>query len=371
MTKGRTKLYQWGSSTKSITSLLGERRIFNIVPGSTYGSKREAIRRMLSTGKLTYHKVSKLPDLGRTTRGDLYGSQRRRAELPLKRTTGEEMQGPRLTHDEDYDGPYDPNEPVSVFHGYGGFNKGQPMRNSKRKVVEGPRLPTRRVRQPTITFLNVNGKRLGAKKALEMHPLLRQHVMQKGKPGVKEVTLAKRIRKMNKEEGIPSHLVDVREAKITQDMNHRIRSDIVSHHNLVNLDRTLSVLEFLDGVRDVVIGFISSKAPVKVQVILRCQFQEKDDSSPIRNFRSTQHVVLELTNIELYDEIVKQLVYAFDVHTGRDSGLLIKYVLGLDITLSKFDPIDRTGEGFIPLPKRVVTTRGVINMENKDALSTQ
>ena len=31
-------------------------------------------------------------------------------------------------------------------------------------------------------------------------------------------------------------------------MNHRIRSNIVSHHNLVNPDRTLSIWQFMEGV---------------------------------------------------------------------------------------------------------------------------
>ena len=368
MTKGLTKLYPWGASKRSITSLLGERRIFNFVPGNTYGSKREAIRKMLATGKITYDVISKLPDTGATTEADLYGSQRRRADLPLKRTTGETIHGPRLTHNERYDGPYDPNEPPKVFRNYGGFNRGRTLRNTRGQEVEGPRLPPRRrPKQPASRALVVNGKRLGAKKALEMHPMLRQHVMQKGKQGVREATLANRLRKMNREEGIPSHLVDVREARITQDMNHRIRSNIVSHHNLENPDRNLSVLEFLDGVRGTVMGFIREKVPSKIQIILKSQFQEKDDSSPIRYFRSTQHVALESTNVdELYEEIAKQLVYAFEVHTGRDSGLLLKYVLGLSITVSKFDPVRITGSGYIPLPDRVVNSLGVINMENKD-----
>ena len=60
MVRSQTKLYPWGNMSRSITSLLGEKRIFNLVPGNTYGSKREAIRSMLE-------KVKSLPDLGRTS----------------------------------------------------------------------------------------------------------------------------------------------------------------------------------------------------------------------------------------------------------------------------------------------------------------
>ena len=294
---GRTGLYQWGNTLRSITSLLNERRIFNIVPGNTYGSKRESIRRMLRSGELTYGRVMNLPDIGRTPEAEFYGSQRRRANLPLRRTTGEVIQGPRLTHDEDYDGPFDPNEPPRVFRGYGGFNKrNDPGGGSVSRIGKG--LGAHR------NAMVVNGKALGARRALEMHPFLRKHVMQKGRSGVKDSTLVRRLRRMHREEGIPSHLVTVGEARIIQDMNHRIRSNIVSHHNLVNPDRTLSVLEFLDSIKEKVKGFLSDNSPVKAQLILRCQFLEKDESSPSRFFRTRQHVVLASTDMEeLYDTI--------------------------------------------------------------------
>ena len=60
------------------------------------------------------------------------------------------------------------------------------------------------------------------------------------------------------------------------------------------------------------------------------------------------------------------MAYAFEVHTGTDSGLLLKYVPGLDITLSKYDPVNVIGSSYIPLPDKVVRSGGVINMKNKD-----
>ena len=139
MPRGKTKFYFWGNSKRNITSLLSEKRIYDLVPGTTYGSKREAIRAMLENGDLTYDKVKDLPDLGPTTQADYYGSQRRRAKLPLKRTTGEVMQGPRLTHDEDYDGDFDPYELPPGPKSYGGFRVNGPLRNRFGQVIEGPR----------------------------------------------------------------------------------------------------------------------------------------------------------------------------------------------------------------------------------------
>ena len=104
------ELYQWGNAKRDITSLLSEKRIFDLEPGAKYASKGEGLRKLLEAGKITFVMVRKLPDLGPTTERDLHGSQRRRAQLPLKRTTGEVTQGPRLTHDDDYDGEFEPGE---------------------------------------------------------------------------------------------------------------------------------------------------------------------------------------------------------------------------------------------------------------------
>ena len=77
------KYYDWGGERRDITSLLREKRIYDLVPGTTWPSKREAIRGMLRTGKLTYDMVKDLPDLG-TVEPGLYGAQRGRAGLALK-----------------------------------------------------------------------------------------------------------------------------------------------------------------------------------------------------------------------------------------------------------------------------------------------
>ena len=366
MPHGKTKYYPWGNERRTITSLLRERRIYDFVPGSTYGSKREAIRTMLESGRLTYDTARRLPNSGSTTQQDLYGSQRRRADLPLKRTTGETVAGPRLTHDERYDGNFDPNELPPGFGIYGGFNRGRPLRNTRGQTVHGPRRGPRQ-RALSSRVMVVNNRKVGASRALELHPSLREHVRQMGRGRVSESTLVRRLRKMHRENGIPSHLVDAREARITQDMEHRIRSNIVSHHNLVNRDRGLSTLEFLDAVREEVTTFFRNNTSNKVQLILKCQFLEKDESSPVRFFRSGQHILLSSTDVEeLYDTISSELLHQFEVHTGRDSGLLMRWVLGLDITLSEFDPVNVLGSSFILIPKKVLLTKGVINMRNED-----
>ena len=192
MPRGRTKYYAWGNSQRTISSLPDERRIFDLVPGRAYGSKREAIRAMLESGQLTYDMVSGLPDRGTVTRQDLYGSQRRRANLPLRRVTGEVMEGQRVTHDESYGGDLDPNERPLEHWRYGGLNRGRPLRNTRGEVIQGPRrTPKPKLRSTFSKVMVVNGKRVGARKALEFHPMLRDHVRQMGRQGVSGLLLWK------------------------------------------------------------------------------------------------------------------------------------------------------------------------------------
>ena len=132
---------------------------------------------MLEKGKLSYDMVKSLPNLGPTTQADLYCSQRRRAQLPLKRTTGEVIQGPRLTHDENYDGEYDPNELPP------GFNRNGPLRSNFDQVLERPRKRPY-VKKGSRTLLTIHGKRVGAMRALDTYPQLRGYLQEKGRRGV-------------------------------------------------------------------------------------------------------------------------------------------------------------------------------------------
>ena len=45
-----TRYYDWGGKKRTITSLLSEKRIYDLVPGGTDPSKRESIQHMLRTG---------------------------------------------------------------------------------------------------------------------------------------------------------------------------------------------------------------------------------------------------------------------------------------------------------------------------------
>ena len=131
MVKGKTEQHFIGGKGCTITELLGFRRVRQAVASrSTEGSKRELLRAMLRGGKV-------LPSMlaGQESALGTYGSQRRRAGEPLRNRRGDVIQGPRLTHEESYDGPFDPTAPLPDRR-YGGQRKG-PLRNNKGWVVWG------------------------------------------------------------------------------------------------------------------------------------------------------------------------------------------------------------------------------------------
>ena len=101
------QLYDWGPEKRTLDSLLLEGRIFNLVSGSTWASKREKIRSMLRKGTLTYDMARDLPDFGAVS-PEPYGAQRGRLGMIRKTTAGRELVGQVLPSDRNYTGPLDP-----------------------------------------------------------------------------------------------------------------------------------------------------------------------------------------------------------------------------------------------------------------------
>ena len=135
-------------------------------------SRRELIRSLVRSGGITGDNLGTHV----TVETVAYGAQRRRAGMPLRRTTGQVMQGPRLTHDESYDGPYDPNSPPPS-----GGVRGRLGRQPRRRVKG-----TRRLR---MFFL---GKRSATDAP---HTFLKLRRKLDGGEGLKESTLQAKLRK--------------------------------------------------------------------------------------------------------------------------------------------------------------------------------
>ena len=66
--RGKIQYFPWGNTQKSITELLEDPKIYQYVLGSTYASKREAIRKLLREGRLSPSVVDNLPSTTSTVR---------------------------------------------------------------------------------------------------------------------------------------------------------------------------------------------------------------------------------------------------------------------------------------------------------------
>ena len=368
-TRGKIQYFPWGNTQESITNLLEDPRISNYVRGSTYASKREAIRKLLRQGKLTPSIVDNLPFTSLQQPHTLYGSQRRRAQLPLKRTTGQVTEGPRLTHDKQYDGPFDPTELLTNYKKYGALRRDQPLRNRNGEILEGPRrLPKVRIPKGKKTVLSFNGERTSALRAIERFPRLKKYLMEQGRQGVKDKTLAKRLLKLYKKGNLPTNLTHFFEPR--RDDARSLRNDYLSRHVIENPDRNATLLTFMGQVRNTIVKLLEENPNKKVQLNLTCTLVDVHRSDEDGIDRRTRHFWCEPYSVyantdcqEAFLEMSRQVVNKFDAYQGRKSGLVLEVVKQLAVTFFKLVPL--RGSSYLPLPK-IGNKQALINIKNKD-----
>ena len=164
MPRGKLANCKFGNRSYSITQLLNYEGVREVVSScKTEGSRRELLRDLRKKVIV----LEMLTGQG-AARPSTYGSQSRHAGLPLKTTAGVEIEGPRLSCDPFYEGPYDPNSPPPMDTRYGGQKKG-PLRNTRGQVVYGPRKGRNRLGRGTLYF---NSVRMSASKARKTFPRL-------------------------------------------------------------------------------------------------------------------------------------------------------------------------------------------------------
>ena len=152
-----------------------------------------------------------------------YGAQRGRLGMTRKTAAGKEMVGQILPNDRNYTGPLDPNSPLP-----------RRARGVAREVTQN----VKRLGKRTMTYFSANGKRIGSLRTVRTRPLLKEWLKTLGNANVKDSTLAKRLLKVTREgKAIPPRLVSAHASQLVQSATHRLRSNEVSHHNLVNPDR--------------------------------------------------------------------------------------------------------------------------------------
>ena len=150
----------------------------------------------------------------------------------------------------------------------------------------------------------------------------------------------------------------------------RLLSNVISHHEVLPRDKTISPQDFLRDIKRTVISFVGGRPENKVHLVLVSEMERAD---PVTGevvetveffFRTLQEPVYSSTDLEImYQRMTAKMLETFSAYLKNESGWMFKRILRLDITLSKNRPV--RGSSYIPLPKGLRKTRSLINVQNK------
>ena len=346
MTKGKTQSYTIGGKSYTISDFLSFRGVHDVLSSrTTEGSKRELLRSMLRNNKVT---PSMLTEKGVKPTG-AYGSQRRRLGEPMRDKVGRITAAPRLTHDERYDGPYDPKE-------------APPGGRLLRAPPSSKKASTRK-----RTTMYVDGKKRSATEMLHLYPKLKRQ-LDKGK-GLKQRTLEGKLRKAYKDGTLR---LDHKKYEIYFDKSRDTENGIVRHFVVENPNRTSSVEEFMQGARERVVKHFGSNPENKASLTVRVLVFRKDDPKTLveRSLPIGQYEILELQDLEkTYSRMEEDVKHKFEVLTDVGSGWLLYEVTSMDVTLAELKR-GRAGH-YLPLPKFLRVKHALINMRTTCVLNGQ
>ena len=150
----------------------------------------------------------------------------------------------------------------------------------------------------------------------------------------------------------------------------RLLSNIVSDHEILSHDETISPQDFLRNIEDTLLGFIDERRGNEVQLTLVCEMKGVDLTTGEINetkeayFRTLQVAVYEATDLRcMYETMKTRMLESFANYLRNGSGWRLRKVLKLVIKLSRNRPL--RGSSYLPHP-RGLTTRSLINIENTD-----
>ena len=184
--RGIRAFYLRGDTQKSVTEILQDPNVQNYVKGESYASTRESLQRLLRNGEITPEHVGRNPALQSQVQDTLYGSQRRKVNLPKK--------------------------------------------DVRERVLFGPEpAPKPRRLRGSIT---INGEKLTAKRTLEKYPKLREHLL-RNNPNIKDSTLRAKLRKAFRNGDIPNNTANP-ELEIVWVQGRRLLGNTVAHFEINN-----------------------------------------------------------------------------------------------------------------------------------------
>ena len=186
MTRGKLVKYKYGNDSLSITDLLKKNEIVNFLGKDkklTYPSLREKRRKELrkhgddlEQSVVNYNLQNPRQRQEREIQDNLYGAQRRRANLPKKDTKG--------------------------------------------NVFFGPEKPAQPPKRRRIGVVNINGENLTAKQAFGRFSQLRQYYNLGSKRLLKDSTLHAKLRKDSKTDKIPHDILNENPPEFPEIENH-------------------------------------------------------------------------------------------------------------------------------------------------------
>ncbi len=130
------------------------------------------------------------------------------------------------------------------------------------------------------------------------------------------------------------------------------------------LDPDVFLHDIADGVREVVDGV---NGPKKVHLNLSCVLERVDPKTGVKDqdtfgSRSGTHTVTVQLG-ETYDEMRERIRENLSKFQRNGSGWRLKSIIGLEIGVTKFDPL--SGSGYSVLPSIITKKKAVINIMNK------
>ncbi len=155
-----------------------------------------------------------------------------------------------------------------------------------------------------------------------------------------------------------------RRPKLTRKaMNGNVHRWFVSGGGYTTRDVFLNSVR--DGVRNVVDGV---DRPIKTYAVLKCtlvkhNLKTKDRIFTEFNGRSNTHTITTELG-DTYEEMKEKMLESLGKFQKEGSGWRLYSIIGLDISVAKFNPL--RGSGYSKLPPFIAKKKAVINMKNDD-----
>ena len=107
------------------------------------------------------------------------------------------------------------------------------------------------------------------------------------------------------------------------------------------------------------------KKPIKMKMILECEFYKVSEKKKIFTFgyfHTNVNIITESTNVdEVYNTCKDDIVEKIGQFTNQGSGWIFEKVINLDIHIDKYNPI--TAKSYIPLPL-LISKMKITNVSN-------